>query len=107
MAVVTVVLPGFLFRDTFFVLVQIAAVFIIGTDHIVVFDGTERLIGQTELVKVDDASPFTLYGEVVTNELVGASREQEPPLVPERSPTFLARPDGDGPSNSRIPLPQV
>ena len=47
------------------------------TDHIVVFDGTERLIGQTVRVKVDDASPFTLYGEVVTDEVIGASQKSE------------------------------
>jgi tRNA-2-methylthio-N6-dimethylallyladenosine synthase len=49
------------------------------TDHIVVFDGNERLIGQAVKVKVDDASPFTLYGEVVTDEVIGASRERERP----------------------------
>jgi tRNA-2-methylthio-N6-dimethylallyladenosine synthase len=42
------------------------------TDHIVVFDGTDRLIGQTVRVQVDDASPFTLYGEVITEEKRGA-----------------------------------
>src|ERR1043166_8773000 len=35
------------------------------TDHIVVFDGKERLAGQTLLVDVKEASPFTLYGDVV------------------------------------------
>jgi tRNA-2-methylthio-N6-dimethylallyladenosine synthase len=34
------------------------------TDHIVVFDGTARLIGQTVRVAIKDASPFTLYGDV-------------------------------------------
>jgi tRNA-2-methylthio-N6-dimethylallyladenosine synthase len=63
------------------------------TDHIVVFDGTNRLIGQTVRVKVDDSSPFTLYGEVVTEEVVGASRECE------RSEEMQARPRG------RISLP--
>lgn len=32
------------------------------TDHIVVFDGPSRLVGQTVRVRVDDASSFTLYG---------------------------------------------
>ncbi len=41
------------------------------TDHIVVFDGNERLAGQTIQVDVHEASPFTLYGEVVTGEQVG------------------------------------
>jgi tRNA-2-methylthio-N6-dimethylallyladenosine synthase len=41
------------------------------TDHIVVFDGNERLIGQTVDVMVEDASAFTLFGSVVTAEQVG------------------------------------
>jgi hypothetical protein len=41
------------------------------TDHIVVFDGTDRLTGQTVRVRVDDASAFTLYGRVQTGEHVG------------------------------------
>jgi tRNA-2-methylthio-N6-dimethylallyladenosine synthase len=34
------------------------------TDHIVVFDGPQRLTGQTVRVHVDDASAFTLFGTV-------------------------------------------
>jgi tRNA-2-methylthio-N6-dimethylallyladenosine synthase len=41
------------------------------TDHIVVFDGTERLIGETVTVDVDDASSFTLFGSVRTNAVSG------------------------------------
>jgi tRNA-2-methylthio-N6-dimethylallyladenosine synthase len=41
------------------------------TDHIVVFDGTERLSGQTVRVQVEDASAFTLYGRVLTGEHAG------------------------------------
>jgi tRNA-2-methylthio-N6-dimethylallyladenosine synthase len=41
------------------------------TDHIVVFDGTDRLIGQTVQVLIDNSSPFTLYGKVLTEEVVG------------------------------------
>ncbi len=41
------------------------------TDHIVVFDGTERLTGQTVRVYVEDASAFTLYGRVPTGEHAG------------------------------------
>src|SRR5262249_12964228 len=48
------------------------------TDHIVVFDGTDRLVGRTVKVKVDDASPFTLYGTVPTDELVGVDVSREP-----------------------------
>jgi tRNA-2-methylthio-N6-dimethylallyladenosine synthase len=41
------------------------------TDHIVVFDGNERLIGRTVQVHVDAATPFTLLGNVLTGEQVG------------------------------------
>jgi tRNA-2-methylthio-N6-dimethylallyladenosine synthase len=41
------------------------------TDHIVVFEGNERLTGQTVEVAVEDASAFTLFGSVVTGEQVG------------------------------------
>jgi tRNA-2-methylthio-N6-dimethylallyladenosine synthase len=44
------------------------------TDHIVVFDGNERLIGQTVRVAIHEASPFTLYGVVETNEYRSAER---------------------------------
>jgi tRNA-2-methylthio-N6-dimethylallyladenosine synthase len=43
------------------------------TDHIVVFDGNPRLSGQTMQIDVDDASSFTLYGNVVTGEQVGVA----------------------------------
>src|SRR5439155_2957826 len=36
------------------------------TDHIVVFDGNERLIGRTVAVKVEEATSFTLFGTVLT-----------------------------------------
>jgi tRNA-2-methylthio-N6-dimethylallyladenosine synthase len=55
------------------------------TDHIVVFDGNERLAGQTVMVDVQEASPFTLYGEVVTGEQIGAEcREPELSTAPRR-----------------------
>jgi tRNA-2-methylthio-N6-dimethylallyladenosine synthase len=41
------------------------------TDHIVVFDGPERLTGRTLRIHIDDASAFTLYGRVVTGEHIG------------------------------------
>jgi tRNA-2-methylthio-N6-dimethylallyladenosine synthase len=49
------------------------------TDHIVVFDGPDRLIGQAVTVDVTDASPFTLYGAPRTTESVRAviSRDAE------------------------------
>lgn len=39
-------------------------------DRIVVFDGPERLAGQLLPVTIEDASPVTLFGRVVTSELV-------------------------------------
>jgi tRNA-2-methylthio-N6-dimethylallyladenosine synthase len=41
------------------------------TDHIVVFDGNERLVGRTVPVRVVEATAFTLFGEVQTTEQVG------------------------------------
>jgi tRNA-2-methylthio-N6-dimethylallyladenosine synthase len=43
------------------------------TDHIVVFDGNERLIGRTVRVKVEGASSFTLFGTIETGEQVGVT----------------------------------
>jgi tRNA-2-methylthio-N6-dimethylallyladenosine synthase len=48
------------------------------TDHIVVFEGNERLAGQTVPVLVTGASAFTLFGAVVTGEQVGVSAPREP-----------------------------
>ena len=47
------------------------------TDHICVFDGPPRLVGETVTVDVTDASGFTLYGTVRTGEQTGVSREAE------------------------------
>ena len=41
------------------------------TDHIVVFDGNDRLIGQTVTVHVEEASAFTLFGVAETGEVGG------------------------------------
>jgi tRNA-2-methylthio-N6-dimethylallyladenosine synthase len=43
------------------------------TDHIVVFAGNDRLVGQTVKVQVEEATAFTLFGGVVTGEHVGAA----------------------------------
>ena len=61
------------------------------TDHIVVFDGTDRLIGQTVRVKVDDASPFTLYGIVETEQVVGVDLASGGRQPPEKTPTHQTR----------------
>src|SRR5262249_13738778 len=45
------------------------------TDHIAVFDGNPRLIGQTVSVQIEEATAFTLFGTVVTGEHVGANEE--------------------------------
>jgi tRNA-2-methylthio-N6-dimethylallyladenosine synthase len=42
------------------------------TDHIVVFDGNERLVGQMVQVRIEAATAFTLFGRVLTSEQVGA-----------------------------------
>lgn len=66
------------------------------TDHIVVFDGTDRLIGRTVRVSVTDSSPFTLFGRVPTEEIVGvdlanADRDTPPPpAAPHRFSLPLA-----------------
>jgi tRNA-2-methylthio-N6-dimethylallyladenosine synthase len=44
------------------------------TDHIVVFEGNERLAGQTVAVTVEEATAFTLFGQVVTGAQVGVDR---------------------------------
>jgi tRNA-2-methylthio-N6-dimethylallyladenosine synthase len=58
------------------------------TDHIVVFDGNERLAGRTLQVDIEDATSFTLFGRPVTHEHVGVETACEPgpavPLGPQR-----------------------
>ncbi len=41
------------------------------TDHIAVFDAPDRLTGRTVTLDIDDATGFTLFGRVRTDELVG------------------------------------
>jgi tRNA-2-methylthio-N6-dimethylallyladenosine synthase len=59
------------------------------TDHIVVFEGNVRLIGQTVAVTVEEATAFTLFGTVVTGEQVGideaGSLSQPPEPVPPQA----------------------
>ena len=58
------------------------------SDHIVVFDGNERLVGQTVSVAVTEATSFTLFGDVVTGEQVGVVNDccsaPAPPPEPVR-----------------------
>jgi tRNA-2-methylthio-N6-dimethylallyladenosine synthase len=65
------------------------------TDHIVVFDGNERLVGRTVQVAIEDATAFTLFGSVVTGEQVGtrnAESELPPPPAGTRRPFRLSLP---------------
>jgi tRNA-2-methylthio-N6-dimethylallyladenosine synthase len=61
------------------------------TDHIVVFEGNERLVGQTVRVVVEDATAFTLFGVVQTGEQVGVSGATEAAPA-RRSPGRLSLP---------------
>lgn len=55
------------------------------SDHIVVFEGNERLTGVTVAVTIEEATAFTLFGTVVTGERVGvAAEEPAPPPAAER-----------------------
>jgi tRNA-2-methylthio-N6-dimethylallyladenosine synthase len=45
------------------------------TDHIVVFEGNPRLTGQTVQVSIREATAFTLFGDVLTGEHIGAAGE--------------------------------
>src|SRR5262245_60022623 len=47
------------------------------TDHIVVMEGNERLIGQTVAVVIEEATAFTLFGTVVTGAQVGVQEKTE------------------------------
>jgi tRNA-2-methylthio-N6-dimethylallyladenosine synthase len=47
------------------------------TDHIVVFDGNERLTGQMVQVTIDEATSFTLFGSVLTTQLVGPACQSD------------------------------
>jgi tRNA-2-methylthio-N6-dimethylallyladenosine synthase len=66
------------------------------TDHIVVFDGNERLTGRTVNVLIEEATSFTLFGTVVTSEQVGVEHECCDTL-----------PEPPSPSDQRIRLPLV
>ena len=56
------------------------------TDHIVVFEGNERLIGRTISVQIEEATAFTLFGTVVTGERIGVDMLEvvEPPAIATR-----------------------
>jgi tRNA-2-methylthio-N6-dimethylallyladenosine synthase len=81
------------------------------TDHIVVFEGNERLVGQTVQVHIDDASAFTLFGEVVTGSWVSgepgvsATEVGVPPLGGLGSEDRLKAELQQGSPDARFSLP--
>jgi tRNA-2-methylthio-N6-dimethylallyladenosine synthase len=70
------------------------------TDHIVVFDGNERLIGQSVNVQIEAATAFTLFGNVATGEQVGVEHAHS-----DECHSFS--PTSDFSSRARINLPLV
>ncbi len=75
------------------------------SDHIVVCDGNPRLIGKTVSVHIEEATSFTLFGTVLTNEQIGVNEGccesvecEAPPAKPQAA---------DGAANRRIGLPLV
>jgi tRNA-2-methylthio-N6-dimethylallyladenosine synthase len=72
------------------------------TDHIVVFEGNERLIGQTVQVDIAEATAFTLFGTVRTGEQVGVTQHRSSDAAPT-----LAAPNLSSPASQRISLPVV
>ena len=62
------------------------------TDHIAVFQGRDRHIGQLVNLKINDATPFTLYGDIITDEHVGVTGqipEQISVAIPQKSKRSL------------------
>jgi tRNA-2-methylthio-N6-dimethylallyladenosine synthase len=47
------------------------------TDHIVVFDGNERLVGRMVTVTIAEATAFTLFGTVATDHRVEGTQEDQ------------------------------
>jgi tRNA-2-methylthio-N6-dimethylallyladenosine synthase len=69
------------------------------TDHIVVFEGNERLVGQTVQVAIEQATAFTLFGTVVTGQQIGVERRSDKDA--QQSDTRLLRREG------RVRLPVI
>jgi tRNA-2-methylthio-N6-dimethylallyladenosine synthase len=67
------------------------------TDHIVVFEGHERLAGRTVSVAIHEATAFTLFGRVVTEERIGVEGREG-----ERTEAV-----GEGHAGRRVPLPMI
>ncbi len=60
------------------------------TDHIVVFDGNPRLIGQFVNIHIDEASSFTLFGDIETGEHIGSCGTEVPEST-QMTPTPIQR----------------
>ena len=76
-------------------------------DHIVVFDGPERLIGQIVRARVEDATAFTLFARVETAELASGehnAREDMPGLAEEACSTPIQG-GGANENSGRFSLP--
>ena len=54
------------------------------TDHIAVFDGPDRLVGEILTVDIAEASGFTLYGAARTGEVIGAAGTAPAARLPRR-----------------------
>ena len=77
------------------------------TDHIVVFDGTERLVGRSIRVHIDDASSFTLFGRVLTSGFEFTS-EPSRAMEADEAPSYPVPLDFAPPEETkRIGLPVV
>ncbi len=70
------------------------------TDHIVVFEGNLRLVGQIVQIKVKEATAFTLFGEVLTSERVHSGENAESPILGLIPPVEIN-------GSTRISLPVV
>jgi tRNA-2-methylthio-N6-dimethylallyladenosine synthase len=68
------------------------------SDHIVVFDGNQRLTGETVAVSIKEATAFTLFGTVVTEERIGVAEAQDIGCAPKSNGT---------PPKARVALPLV
>ncbi len=70
------------------------------TDHIVVFEGNPRLIGQSVSVAIQEATAFTLFGTVVTAEQIGVEHFA-------LSENLSRTPSPKAPSSARLSLPLI
>jgi tRNA-2-methylthio-N6-dimethylallyladenosine synthase len=79
------------------------------TDHIVVFEGNDRLIGETIQVTVREATAFTLFGTVVTGEFLMRSAEggMRNASNPESSLSNAGIPLSLSEPSARISLPLI